>query len=101
MFDKLEAIEARYNELQELMASAAPDELAAYGRELASLERVAVEHLDRAFAVLVGRHLDESEPTRTPGLTIKRQGYRLNRSGLTEQASEFVLAGAVGKNSYV
>ena len=40
MFDKLDAIEARYDELNELMAGASPDELAQYGRELASLEEV-------------------------------------------------------------
>jgi peptide chain release factor 1 len=40
MFDKLDAIEARYDELNNLMASASPDELAGYGRELASLEDV-------------------------------------------------------------
>jgi len=40
MFDKLDAIEARYDELNELMASASPDELAAYGRELASIDEV-------------------------------------------------------------
>lgn len=40
MFDKLDAIEARYNELNELMSTAAPEELAGYGRELASLDEV-------------------------------------------------------------
>jgi peptide chain release factor 1 len=40
MFDKLDAIEARYDELNDLMASASPDQLAAYGRELASIEEV-------------------------------------------------------------
>src|SRR5713226_2672607 len=40
MFDKLEATEARYDELNELMASASPDELASYGRELASIDEV-------------------------------------------------------------
>jgi peptide chain release factor 1 len=40
MFDKLDAIEARYDELNELMASASPEELAGYGRELASLEEI-------------------------------------------------------------
>ncbi|HLY67951.1 MAG TPA: peptide chain release factor 1 [Chloroflexota bacterium] len=40
MFDKLDAIEARYDELNELMARAGPEDLARYGRELASLEEV-------------------------------------------------------------
>jgi len=40
VFDKLEATEARYDELNELMAGASPEELAAYGRELASIEDV-------------------------------------------------------------
>ncbi|MBV8083462.1 MAG: peptide chain release factor 1 [Chloroflexi bacterium] len=40
MFDKLDAIEARYDELNRLMAAASPDQLAAYGRELASIEEV-------------------------------------------------------------
>ncbi len=40
MFDKLDAIEARYDELNQLMAAASPDQLAAYGRELASIEEV-------------------------------------------------------------
>mgnify|MGYP001231148501 CR=1 FL=1 len=40
MFDKLEAIEARYEELNELMTTASPDQLAGYGRELASIEGV-------------------------------------------------------------
>ncbi len=40
MFDKLDAIEARYDELNQLMAGAAPEELAQYGRELASIEEI-------------------------------------------------------------
>jgi len=40
MYDKLDAIEARYDELNELMAAASPDQLAGYGRELASIEPV-------------------------------------------------------------
>ncbi|HUZ77969.1 MAG TPA: peptide chain release factor 1 [Chloroflexota bacterium] len=40
MFEKLKAIEARYEELSRLVATAAPDELAGYGRELAAIEEV-------------------------------------------------------------
>jgi peptide chain release factor 1 len=40
MFEKLDAIEARYDELNQLMASADPEDLAQFGRELASLDDV-------------------------------------------------------------
>ncbi len=40
MFDKLDAIEARYDELNRLLATASPEQMAEYGRELASLEEV-------------------------------------------------------------
>ena len=40
MFENLDAIEARYDELNQLLTSAAPEDLASYGRELSSLEEV-------------------------------------------------------------
>ncbi|HEY8693196.1 MAG TPA: peptide chain release factor 1 [Chloroflexota bacterium] len=40
MFEKLDAIEARYDELNKLMAVVSPDDLPRYGRELASLNEV-------------------------------------------------------------
>ncbi|MDE3077628.1 MAG: peptide chain release factor 1, partial [Chloroflexota bacterium] len=40
MFEKLDAIEARYDELNRLLATAAPEDLARYGRELAGIDEL-------------------------------------------------------------
>jgi len=58
MFDKLEALEARYDELNELMATASPEQLAEYGRELASIEEVV--SLYRQFKA-TRKEIDETE----------------------------------------
>lgn len=44
MFDKLDAIEARYDELNDLMATASPDQLADLGRELAGIDELVSQY---------------------------------------------------------
>jgi peptide chain release factor 1 len=69
MLDKLAAVEARYNELLELMASpevvSRPDLLQKYGQEQASIERL-VENYRRYQAVLT--QLDEARTMLGDGL---------------------------------
>jgi peptide chain release factor 1 len=58
MFDKLDAIEARYDELNELVTGATPEDLARYGRELASIEEVVT--LYRGYKA-TRKELDDTE----------------------------------------
>ena len=52
----------------------------------ATAHRVAVQGLDRTSRIFL-RHFDKAETARTTGITIDRQGHRLNRTVLREQGA--------------
>jgi hypothetical protein len=63
--------------------------------ELPPIQGVTVEHLDCALGFGFVRHLNETKSAWTSSFAVKRESNRLNRSGLTEQALQIILANAV------
>src|SRR5258705_2711058 len=61
--------------------------------KIAVAEEPAIEHLDRLGRFLFGRHLDESEASRTPGELTGHDTNRLYRAGLLEELAEILLRG--------
>jgi len=63
--------------------------------ELSPIQSVSIEHLDCALGFSFVRHLNETKSAGTSSFPVKRESNRLNRSGLTEQALQIILANAI------